>query len=93
MISDSPHAGHDIDEDELNAELEALEQEELDKELIGVGPSAHELPEVPSGEVKEPAAEKKKGKLGATTGLYEWQQLIASYNSQRHQNQPKMMMI
>lgn len=55
--------GQDIDEDELNRELEELEQEELDKELIGVGPSSAELPEVPTGEIREPAAasEKKKG--------------------------------
>lgn len=57
--------GQDIDEDELNRELEELEQEELDKELIGVGPSTEELPEVPTGEIREPAAasEKKKGAL------------------------------
>lgn len=57
--------GQDIDEDELNRELEELEQEELDKELIGVGPSSGELPEVPTGEIIEPAAasEKKKGTL------------------------------
>lgn len=48
----------------MNRELEELEQEELDKELIGVGPSSEELPEVPTGEIKEPtAAEKKKGTL------------------------------
>lgn len=49
----------------MNRELEELEQEELDKELIGVGPSTEELPEVPTGEIKEPAAvsEKKKGNL------------------------------
>lgn len=47
----------------MNRELEELEQEELDKELIGVVPSTEELPEVPTGEVKEPSAaiEKKKG--------------------------------
>lgn len=56
--------GQDYDEDELEQELEALEQEEMDKDLLGVGTSTAELPEVPSGDVKEPAAapkEKKKG--------------------------------
>lgn len=59
--------GQDVDEDELEAELEALEQEQLDNDLLGVGTSTAELPEVPSGDIKEPAAaskekEKKKGK-------------------------------
>lgn len=58
--------GQDYDEDELEQELEALAQEDLDSQLIGVGTSANELPEVPSGDLKEPAAspkekEKKKG--------------------------------
>lgn len=62
-ISNPVAIGGDIDEDELEAELEALEQEELDKDLLNVGPAANELPDVPSGEIKEPAAakEKKKG--------------------------------
>lgn len=42
--------------------MEELEQEELDKELLGVGPSASdELPEVPNDEIKEKAKQKKKG--------------------------------
>uniref|UniRef100_A0A1B0GN72 Uncharacterized protein n=1 Tax=Phlebotomus papatasi TaxID=29031 RepID=A0A1B0GN72_PHLPP len=60
-ISNPVSFGQDIDEDELEKELEELEQEELDKELLGVGPSATELPEVPSDEIKEKAKEKKKG--------------------------------
>lgn len=62
-ISNPVAFGQDIDEDELERELEELEQEELDKELLGVGPSANELPDVPSGELvkdKEKAKEKKK---------------------------------
>lgn len=60
------YSGQDYDEDELEKELEELEQEELDKDLLGVGTATHELPEVPTGDVKEPAAaaaakEKKKG--------------------------------
>lgn len=43
--------------------MEELEQEEFDKELLNVGPSASdELPEVPNDEVKEKAKAKKKGK-------------------------------
>lgn len=52
----------------MEAELEALEQEQLDNDLLGVGTSTTELPEVPTGDIKEPAAaaavaskEKKKG--------------------------------
>lgn len=57
--------GQDVDEDELERELEELEQEELDKDLLKVGPNAtNDLPEVPTSEVSEPAAakEKKRGK-------------------------------
>lgn len=55
--------GQDVDDDELERELEELEQEELDKELIGVKPvPTDKLPDVPSA---EPATskEKKKGKF------------------------------
>lgn len=65
--------GQDIDEDELERELEELEQEELDKDLLGVGPSTQDLPEVPTAEpAKEPAAaskEKKKGEFTANTHM------------------------
>ncbi len=60
-ISNPVAFGHEFDEDELEAELNDLEaelelnqQEELDKELLNVGPSpAVNLPEVPAA---EPAA-------------------------------------
>lgn len=55
--------GNDIDEDELEKELEELEQEELDKELLGVSGPATELPEVPTGELKDKTKVKKKGKF------------------------------
>lgn len=42
--------------------MEELEQEELDKDLLGVGTSTHELPEVPTADIKEPAKEKEKKK-------------------------------
>lgn len=65
MLTNIICLGQDIDEEELERELEELEQEELDKDLLGVGTSTHELPEVPTAEIKEPAAakEKKKGIL------------------------------
>lgn len=58
-------SGFNYDEDELEKELEDLEQEELDKELLSTGTHAHELPEVPIGDIKAPAPadeQKKKGK-------------------------------
>lgn len=55
------YPGQDIDEDDLLAELEELEQEELDQKLLDVGPapapSAH-LPDAPTHEL--PAVSKKK---------------------------------
>ena len=44
-------SNQDFDEDELNAELEAIEQEVLDDELVGMERPAVELPNVPSGEL------------------------------------------
>lgn len=58
----------DVDEDELERELEELEQEQLDKELLDVGPAAaNVLPEVPTEDLPERAKEKqkKKGELVA----------------------------
>ncbi|XP_067001762.1 charged multivesicular body protein 4 [Anabrus simplex] len=51
-ISNPVAFGQDIDEDELERELEELEQEELDKELLGVTPVTEELPAVPTTELK-----------------------------------------
>lgn len=45
----------DFDEDELAKELEELEQEELDEQLLTVGPSATELPSPPVAEPSRPA--------------------------------------
>lgn len=57
-ISNPVGFGQDVDDDELMAELEDLEQEELDKQLLEVshGPTADELPSVPTA---EPAAASK----------------------------------
>ncbi|XP_015912813.1 charged multivesicular body protein 4b [Parasteatoda tepidariorum] len=49
----------DFDEDELARELEELEQEELDRDLLAVGPSTTELPEVPTAEPARPAKAKQ----------------------------------
>nr|BCL51432.1 charged multivesicular body protein [Plautia stali] len=47
-ISNPVAFGNDIDEEELEKELEELEQEELDRELLGTGPTADQLPDVPA---------------------------------------------
>ncbi len=62
--------GNDIDEDELEKELEELEQEELDKELLGVNAPEAELPEVPTGELKDKTKVKKKGITNATNQTF-----------------------
>lgn len=51
--------GTDIDEDELLAELEEMEQEDLDKELLDVGPAACDLPDVPTSTLPTPARKEK----------------------------------
>ncbi|XP_046972496.1 charged multivesicular body protein 4c [Vanessa cardui] len=56
-ISNNVAFSNDIDEDELERELEELEQEELDKEMIGINVPSDSLPEVPS---TEPVPEKSK---------------------------------
>lgn len=49
-----------IFQDELEKELEELEQEELDKELLDIGPTADELPEPPKTDMpKIPASTSK----------------------------------
>lgn len=64
-------AGSDVDDEELERELEALEQEELDKELLGVGPSAaaDELPEVPSDELHDKTKAKAKERKAVPTAV------------------------
>jgi charged multivesicular body protein 4 len=61
-ISNPVAFGQDVDEDELERELEELEQEELDKELLGVGPSVDELPNVPTSDIAKPTPTKSKAK-------------------------------
>lgn len=57
-ISNPVGFGQDADEDDLMAELEELEQEELDEKLLDVGPIVDKLPSVPSEPL--PAAAKSK---------------------------------
>ncbi|XP_063076458.1 charged multivesicular body protein 4b [Engraulis encrasicolus] len=53
--------GEDFDEDELNAELEELEQEELDKNLLDIGGTEDvPLPSVPSTSLPSKPAKKKE---------------------------------
>lgn len=58
------YPGQEMDEDELMAELEELEQEELDKQLLDVGPTpaagaSVKLPDVPSQEPPKKTQAKK----------------------------------
>lgn len=62
--------GSGVDEDELAKELEELEQEELDKDLLNVGPATSKLPEVPSTDLPSSSKEKEKKK-----GLWRWRSL------------------
>lgn len=67
-ISNPVAFGSEFDDDELEAELDALgeeleleEQEELDKQLLDVGPAVPtQLPEVPAGEPARAVPAKKK---------------------------------
>ncbi|XP_063416869.1 charged multivesicular body protein 4b-like [Mytilus trossulus] len=58
-ISNPVGFGQDADEDDLMAELEELEQEELDQKLLDVGPMVDNLPAVPSEPVPVAAAKSK----------------------------------
>lgn len=58
-ISNPIGFGQDMDEDDLMAELEELEQESLDEQLLEVGtPAADSLPSVPTSEPVAPARAK-----------------------------------
>jgi len=51
-----------VDDDELAKELEELEQEELDKDLLNVGPATNKLPEVPATDLPSTSKDKEKKK-------------------------------
>lgn len=73
--------GADVDEDELMAELEELEQEDLDRELLDVGPTPSDLPEVPTSTPAAPAAAKDED-----DELRELENWMASWNDTRGLN-------
>ncbi|KAJ1957174.1 ESCRT-III subunit protein snf7 [Linderina pennispora] len=54
-ISQPQFFGAELDEDELNAELEELEQEELDKKLLNAERAPVSLPKIPTGAVRQPS--------------------------------------
>ena len=60
-ISTGLGLGSAVDDDDLLNELNDLEQEELDKDLLNVGPSTTKLPDVPSTDLPTTSKEKKKG--------------------------------
>ncbi|GCC38593.1 charged multivesicular body protein 4b isoform X1 [Chiloscyllium plagiosum] len=66
--------GEDFDEDELMAELEELEQEELDKNLLEIGGAENvPLPNVPSTSLPAtPAAKKKEEEDSDMQELENW---------------------
>ncbi|RUS86640.1 hypothetical protein EGW08_005589 [Elysia chlorotica] len=61
LISNPENFGGQVfDEDDLLAELEELEQEELNEKLLDVGETAYNLPSIPTS---EPAASVKNSKV------------------------------
>ncbi|KAM8757714.1 charged multivesicular body protein 4b-like [Acanthopagrus latus] len=74
VISRPVGFGEDYDEDELMAELEELEQEELDKDLLGIeGADDVPLPSVPSTSLpSRPAKEKKEEDEDDMADLEAW---------------------
>ncbi|TMS33189.1 hypothetical protein L596_000956 [Steinernema carpocapsae] len=72
---------NDVDEDDLLKELEELEQEELDKQLLDVGPAPaglDRLPDAPSAEIAAPAAAKKTAPKAADDDLADLEAWAAS---------------
>uniref|UniRef100_A0A1E1WJH6 Charged multivesicular body protein 4b n=2 Tax=Pectinophora gossypiella TaxID=13191 RepID=A0A1E1WJH6_PECGO len=61
-ISNNVAFPNDIDEDELEKELEELEQEDLDKEMLGINVPTDKLPDVPSGELVHDKPKPSKSK-------------------------------
>lgn len=59
-ISNPVGFGTDVDDDELLAELEKMEQEQVEEKLLNVGPTAtEELPSVPNAEPAVPSSSRK----------------------------------
>lgn len=71
-ISNPVGFGEDVDEDDLLAELEELEQEELDEKLLNTGESVAELPEVPTGNLARVERKKKEEEDDEMAELAAW---------------------
>jgi len=83
-ISNPVAFGNEFDEDELEAELEELEREgeveeqrRLDEEFLDVGPSASDLPEVPTTDTPKVAPPQPKKKQELTDEEKELAELAA----------------
>jgi charged multivesicular body protein 4 len=63
-ISQPTGFGHDVDEDELMAELEAMQEQDLENKLLDVGGSSvaalDKLPAAPSAEPRQPERQRNK---------------------------------
>ncbi|MPC80181.1 hypothetical protein E2C01_074751 [Portunus trituberculatus] len=59
-------------QDDLLAELEELEQEELDEKLLNTGESVAELPEVPTGNLARVERKKKEEEDDEMAELAAW---------------------
>lgn len=66
-ISNPVAFGADLDDEDLERELDELEQENFDKEIIGIPEPAPTLPEAPTEDLPEKAKEKKKAAPATTT--------------------------
>jgi len=72
-ISNPVGFGQDVDEDDLMAELEELEQEDLDSQLLEVGgPATEDLPSVPTAEPVAPSRPKAKAEDDEMAELAAW---------------------
>lgn len=69
-----------VDDDELAKELEELEQEELDKDLLNVGPATNKLPDVPSTDLPTTSKDKEK-KKGLNHWFFSWRNDDDSWDS------------
>ncbi|XP_030375256.1 charged multivesicular body protein 4b isoform X1 [Scaptodrosophila lebanonensis] len=66
-ISNPVAFGADLDDEDLERELDELEQENFDKEIIGIPEPQPTLPEAPTDDLPEKAKEKKKAPAATTT--------------------------
>ncbi|XP_071520121.1 charged multivesicular body protein 4b-like [Panulirus ornatus] len=71
-ISNPVAFGQDVDEDDLLAELEELEQEDLDEKLLTTGEPVGELPEVPTSSIARPERRKKEEEDDDMAELAAW---------------------